>query len=204
VTPEYNRHNATLDRQTGDDFGRFSRRPVMPRNRDDGRFDSMFVVTNRARFGRDGRYYPAQRYERGRLRYGAESSSTLADWYFEERAGLIELRIPWDLINVTDPSTRTLLADDRTEGHFGTATADAFHLGALIYRKGSQPQVVGAAPPLQQGRWTAGGFNAWRWQGWTTPRFHAGLKPVFDSLKLLWQEAPAGEPARPARTAPSN
>jgi tetratricopeptide (TPR) repeat protein len=204
VLPEYNRYDARIDPLTGDDFGRFSRRPVLPRDRQDGRFDSMFIVINRARFGRDGRFFPAQRYERGRLRYGTASSSTLSDWFLDETAGLLELRIPWDLLNVTDPSTRTVLADGRTAGSFGVTTADAFHVGVEIYRKGTRSQVRGALPQTVNGNWPASAFAAWRWRGWSTPRSHARLKPVYDSLRSLWQEARDGGPAPPAQKAPSN
>ena len=75
--------------------------------RNDGRFDSLFIITNRARFRRDGTFYPASGYNRGRLRFGRSSESTLADWYYEPEAALLELRLPWGLINVTDPSTST-------------------------------------------------------------------------------------------------
>jgi hypothetical protein len=208
VTPDYNRYETRLDRASGDDFGRFSRRPVITQTRRDGRFDSLFVITNRARFGRDGEFYPAGGYDRGRLVYGTEKSSTLADWYLDERAGLLQLRIPWDLLNVTDPSTRTLLFDRRTSGDFGTVTAGDFRVGVVVYRKGAAPRVVGALPDLKQGVWPARGFSPWRWSGWTKPRYHSRLKPVYDSLRLLWQgvetAAPAGAPARPARPAPSN
>ena len=203
VTPEYDRHDR-FDPATGDDFGGFSRRPVTTSNRDDGRFDSLFIITNRARFGRDGTFYRAQGYDRGRLRYGTQVMSTLSDWYLDERAGLLELRIPWDLLNVTDPSTRTLLHDRRTEGAFGTTVAADFHVGVLIHRRGQQPQVMGAIPQVLRGVWLAGGFKPWRWQGWTEPRSHARLKPVYDTLKLLWQVAPGGAPAPPGRRAPSN
>jgi hypothetical protein len=204
IIPDYNRHDSRIDPATGDDFGRFSRRPVITRDREDGRFDSLFVLTNRARFGRDGSFYPAQGYDRGRLLHGTEAASTLADWYLDERAGLLELRIPWDLLNVTDPSTRTLLFDRRTEGDFGTVSAEAFHVGVLIYRKGGRREVVGALPALPSGGWPARAFQSWRWQGWTEPRSHARLKPVYDSLKMLWRAAPSGAPARLGRRAPSD
>jgi len=206
VTPDYNRYDSRVDPNTGDDFGRFSRRPVITRQRGDGRFDSLFIITNRARFGRDGTFYPAQGYDRGRLVHGTESGSTLADWYLDEGAGLLQVRIPWDLLNVTDPSTRTLLFDRATSGAFGTAPAVEFHVGVVIYRKGAG--VVGTLPELKQGVWPAAGFVPWRWSGWTEPRYHSRLKPVYDSLRLLWQAAETAAPsavqARPARPAPSN
>jgi hypothetical protein len=204
VTPEYNRHDARVDLKTGDDFGRFARRPVMTVNRKDGRFDSLFIVTNRARFGRDGTFYPAQVHNRGRLRYGSQDSSSLADWYFDERAGLLQIRLPWDLINVTDPSTRTLLDDRRTGGPFGTASATAFHAGVVVYRKGHGGEIVGALPAIHRGGWSKASFQPWLWRSWRTPTAHARLKPVYDSLKRLWREAPAAAPTRPGRKAPSN
>jgi hypothetical protein len=204
VTPDYNRHDSRIDPLTGDDFGRFSRRPVLTRDRNDGRFDSLYIITNRARFGRDGTFYRALGYDRGRLRHGTQAGSTLADWYLDERAGLLELRLPWDLLNVTDPSTRTLLHDTRRTGNFGTVTADYFHVGVLIYRKGRQPEVRGAVPQLAGRIWPASGFRPWRWRGWSEPRWHARLKPVYDSLKLLWQAAPGEAPAPLGRRVPSN
>jgi tetratricopeptide (TPR) repeat protein len=190
VLPEYNRYDARLS-WAGDDFGRFSRRPVITRDREDGRFDPELVVINRARFGRHGEFYPAQRYDRGRLRHGTENASTLSDWYYDRQAGLLELRIPWDLLNVTDPSSRTLLSDPRTSGTFGTVSAGAFRFGVEVYRKGADSRVTGALPRLSSGVWSASSFQPWRWSGWTVPRSHARLKPVYDSLRLLWQEAPS-------------
>jgi tetratricopeptide (TPR) repeat protein len=202
--PEYNRHDSRIDPATGDDFGRFSRRPVITRDRDDGVFDSLFVITNRARFGRDGTFFPAQGYNRGRLRYGTETTSTLADWYLDEREGLLQLRIPWDLLNVTDPSTRTLLVDSSTTGDFGTRMAEDFHAGVLVYRKKEPHQVAEALPALVDRIWSARSFRPWRWTGWTEPRSHARLKPVYDSLKQLWGAGPSAARARPGPAAPSN
>src|ERR1043166_6213946 len=74
-----------------------------------GGWDSLFVTTNRWRIGRDGRTYPARGVNRGRLRYGRAAASTLVDWYEDRDAGLIEVRLAWGLLNVTDPSSRRVL-----------------------------------------------------------------------------------------------
>jgi hypothetical protein len=206
VTPDYQRHDFRVDPATGDDFGRFFRRPVITRDRTDGRFDSLYVITNRARFGRDGTFFPARGYDRGRLRHGTQAGSTLADWYLDEKSGLLQIRIPWDLLNVTDPSTRTILFDRHTTGHYGTVTASEFHIGVVMYAKspGRGPKVVGTLPALKQGMWRAGDFAGWRWEGWKEPRWHGRLKPVYDSLRMLWREAPSGAPDQPVRRAPSD
>jgi hypothetical protein len=190
VTPEYNRHVGRPGGASGDDRGRFYRRPVVSADRADGRFDSLFVITNRARFGRDGSFFPARGYDRGLLAFRTGARSSLADWYVDEKAGLLELRLPWDLLNVTDPSSRTLLYDRDSVGEFGTASAGEFHFGVLVRRKDGDSSVVGAAPALRKGSWLANDFTGWRWSGWSEPRSHAGLKPVYDSLKTLWSPAP--------------
>jgi hypothetical protein len=204
ATPDYNRYASKVDPITGDDFGQFNRRPVMTRDRDDGRFDSLFVITNRARYGPDGTFYPARGYDRGKLRYGTEERSTLADWYLDEQAGMLELRIPWDLLNVTDPSSRTLLFDRDSTGDFGTAPVEDFYVGVAMYQKRGKPEMVTALPALEGNVWRANGFAPWRWASWTEPRFHARLKPVYDSIKALWGAAPSRAPARRVPPAPSN
>jgi hypothetical protein len=201
VIPEYNRHSR-IDAATGDDRGGFSRRPVITRNRKDGLFEHLDVITNRARFGRNGAFFPAQGYDRGKLRFGTEAHSTNSDWYLDRRSGLLQIRIPWDLLNVTDPSTRTLLFDKRTTGHFGTVVAEDWHAGVVVYTKGADPKVRGVLPEITDGVWREHSFTAWRWNGWTEPRHHSRLKPVFDSLKALWAAPPSTTPARPLRRAP--
>src|SRR5207247_4423280 len=84
--------------------------------RSDGAFDSLFVTTNRWRIARSGRTYPARGVNRGRLRHGRASESTLADWYVERAAGVVGLRIAWGLLNVTDDSARLVLVRYRGNG----------------------------------------------------------------------------------------
>src|SRR5256714_126358 len=69
-------------------------------------WDSLFVTTNRWRIARDGRTFPARGVNRGRLRYGRAEASSLADWYVDRDAGLVEVRLAWGLLHVTHPSSR--------------------------------------------------------------------------------------------------
>jgi hypothetical protein len=178
VAPEYNRYALIADLASGEDYGHFYRRPVTVTDRRDGRFDPMFVVTNRSRYGRNGTFFPAEGVDRGRLRFGTAAASTLSDWYYDSAAGLLELRLPWDLLNVTDPSTRTLLFDRTGNGPFGTVTADSFHFTVVRYGKGSRT-VTGAVTAAP-----------WSWSGWTSPVSHARLKPAADSMRAAWSALP--------------
>jgi hypothetical protein len=178
VLPEYNRYAPVALPDIGDDLGRFYRRPITVANRNDGRFDPLFVITNRARFGRDGRFFPAEGVDRGVLRFGRASTTTLADWYVDEQAGLIELRLPWDLLNVSDPSSRTLLYETKAESDFGTVHAGAFHF--LVVAVDSATGVTG----------TLGPSAGWRWEGWEEPAWFARPKPAYDSLSATWGALP--------------
>jgi hypothetical protein len=178
VLPEYNRYAPIARPDIGDDLGRFYRRPITVVNRNDGRFDPLFVVTNRARFGRDGTFFPARGVDRGVLRFGRASESTLADWYVDDAAGLIELRLPWDLLNVSDPSSRTLLYERSADGDFGTVRAGAFHFLAVA---------VDSARGVTD---TLGPSAGWRWDGWEEPVWFARPKPAYDSLSATWGSLP--------------
>ena len=172
ILPEYNRHG--VPGAQGDDGGRFLRRPITIRDRHDGRFDRMLVTTNRARFGRDGRFFPSTSVDRGALRFGRETESSLADWFHDSAAGVIQVRIPWDLLNVGDPSSRTLILDQSADGPIGTTPANDFHFEAIVYERDgrAEPQVLRSGP--------------WRWTGWTDPVWHTRLKPVYQALRDTW------------------
>ena len=174
----------------GDDYGQFARRPITTVPRRDGRFDSMFVITNRARFARDGRFIPATGYNRGRLRYGTAVQSSLSDWWWDAAAGMLQLRLPWGLINVSDPSTRTLLYERTAGDEIGTTTSDGMRFGVLLLdhpaSAATTATVIGALPTAAGGRWRRAQFPDWNWPAWTEPQYHARLKPVYDSLKALW------------------
>lgn len=121
---------------------------------------------------------------------------------------MLELRLPWDLLNITDPSTRTLLFDRDSVGDYGTAKAGEFHVGVLVYRKPTG-KAVSALPALREGTWPAQEFTGWQWDEWKEPRYHGRLKPVYDSLKALWGSwraaaSSGSRPARSLRPAPSN
>jgi hypothetical protein len=186
ILPEYNPYGAAPD-TSHDDIGRFYHRPVTIEDRRDGVFDSLYVGVNRARYGRDGTFYPARGVNRGRLQFGTDSASTLSDWYYDEWSGMLQVRIPWGLLNVTDPSTRTILYETTAGESFGTVTAAGFRIGVLTYRDGPKRALVGALPQAERGStWTREAFRSWEWKGWQSPTWHSRLKPVYDAMRNEW------------------
>jgi tetratricopeptide (TPR) repeat protein len=141
---------------------------------EDGSFDSLFTTTNRFRITRTGRMYPARGVNRGRLRYGRAAESTLADWYADREAGLLELRLPWGLLNVTDPSSRTVLLSVKQEPPFATTTTDGFRVVvAALARSGG---LLTELPP----------GATYTWPTWEVPRSHERLKPAYAAMQKVW------------------
>ena len=142
---------------------------------DRGVFDSLFVATNRFRVSRDGQMFPARGVNRGRLRFGRAAESSHADWYADGAAGLIEIRLPWGLLNVTDPSSRTVLHAVTTSGPFRTVTTDGFRFVVV-----AQDRRTGAPRALVPATAT------FVWDPWTEPVWHERLKPAYYAMQRLW------------------
>jgi hypothetical protein len=164
VTPDYDPIVATGDPAGGGDPARVHRFPIVPVARDDGAFEV-----------------------RDRLRHDAPRHTTLADWTYDPAAGLLEVRLPWALLNVTDPSWARVLCRDREGGEYGTAPGDGFRVGVITWRKGAERRPLGALPALGPGRrWSAADFTTWTWGPWEAPEYHPRLKPVYQALRTTW------------------
>ncbi len=186
ITPDYSPYRPLpTAAELGDDHSVFYHRPAVSRARADGAWASMEVITNRARFGRDGTFFPARGMDRGVLRFGTAAASTLSDWWYDEASGMIEVRIPWGLLNVTDPSTRTVLHDPAGGGKFGVTTTDGIVVGAVRYRRGAHAEPIAATPTLS-GSWRRSQFHPWLWPMWEEPVYHERLKPLFDAMREVW------------------
>lgn len=121
-----------------------------------GTFVPLLFEANRARIGRDGRRFPAEVVERGALKEGV-------DYAIGE--GVIELRIPWGLLNVSDPSSRRVLHQVGSRGdELGSVVTDGFRL------YGFTPE-----GPL--------GSISFTWPGWEEPRYTLEPKVGLPALR---------------------
>jgi hypothetical protein len=139
----------------------------------DGRFERLLTVVNRARVAADSTHYLGMGYDRGVLREGP-----LPDGAWERiGAGALEVRIPWSLIGVTDPSSRHVR---------DPATAQS--------RQVDDIRVVAAARGIR-GEWQVWPESGQRrdvahftWPTWEQPLFRTRRRPVFDSMRQVFQE----------------
>jgi hypothetical protein len=172
-------------------WGRYQRRykrPYRTQPNEDGVYDSLRVLTNRRRFARDGTEFPGFGYDRGILRPGGPP-----DGLWERGDGVLEVRIPWMLLNFTDPSERRVLQDpDGTiPAAFGTTTVEGIRILAAA-RDGSAWR-----------QWPASGraadVAAFTWPAWEQPRWRERQRPVYDLMRETYRtlEAPVLRGGRP-------
>ena len=150
-----------------------------------GIFARIEPVVNRERITRDGRTFPALRGDQSRLNYGQfdtekEDYYSLAHWYADEDLSKIEIRLPWMLLNVSDPSSAMVMYDKekhlkdplrdqlevvRTEGFVFYVATYSSSYKVLDYQPRQGSTLVSAAPYL--------------WETWEEPSYKARLKKSF-------------------------
>jgi hypothetical protein len=200
VTPEYNPYVPDRLATGGDRFGEHFRRPIFSRRRADAQFDSLYTLTNRPRYARDGRLIPGAGVNLGRLAYGKASENSLADWYVDAPSGMIQIRLPWGMLNVSDPSTNSVLFESDTAlalhppsdtcppcSRLVGMPSDGFRFAAVALRPG--PQLSGSIPGITEyGRLASADFRTWKWKPWTQPTWHEYAKPTYAALRDLWAQ----------------
>jgi hypothetical protein len=115
--------------------------PMRPAANHDGRYAPLIVNVNRARVGRDGRIYPGRDLDTGRLARGREVRAANADtvrsfepgseWWLDRARGVLEIALPWGLLNVGDPSSLAVLDD--TTGTPGIERSTTTGIGLLAF-----------------------------------------------------------------------
>jgi tetratricopeptide (TPR) repeat protein len=160
-----------------------------------GQWDSLVVVPNRRRIGRDGRIYPAISYNRNRLLYSRESENSLADWFANATTGVIEVRLPWGMLQLVDPSKRSVLFSNTSDGYVQGALTDGFRFIVESYDP-SSPRSGGDTLPRGAGDARFADIPTWTWQTWETPQWHAEIKPLFGAMQRAFASIPEHPAAR--------
>jgi hypothetical protein len=164
----------------------------------DGRYDTLWVAPNRRRITRDGRVLPEQRLERNRLRHARESETSGADWFADPATGTIEVRLPWGLLHVLDPSSHLVLQGRPGARDPEGVPTEGFRFVVESYDP-AQPRAGGDRLPRGSAPAAFGEAPRWHWAPWEAPTWHAEVKrPVFEALRATFARLPdAAGPASP-------
>jgi len=153
-------------------------RPYLTRANEDGVYDSLRVVTNRRRFSRDGTEFPGMGYDRGILRPGGPPDGL---WETLDR-GVFEVRIPWMLLNFTDPSERRVLQDPSTgpvPDEFGTQTVPGIRIVAAARQGTAWTQFPASGRTADVAMFT--------WPTWEQPRWRERVRPAYAAMREVYR-----------------
>lgn len=126
-------------------------------------------------------FAPAWVQEVGRLATGPQSLRSDSGFWFNIASGTLEVRIPWALLGVSDPSSKQVIDDDGSlPQQAATSTTPGIAAMAVAYGGSAeneqqlvdalpQPTPLAASSPGKQWLLPAAGAPVHSWQGWEKP-----------------------------------
>jgi len=140
-----------------------------------------------------GERVPFEAVETGTLRYGtgdpaAADSDSLAAVYAGPDGRVVELRLPWALLNVADPSSKRRIRTDWAAG-LEVTTFEGIDVGVATYAPTSDgtasprtgpSDLVSAAPGVDGDALQTAGYE---WDQWNQPDYEERLKQSYEVLR---------------------
>lgn len=152
-------------------------RNISYESKDSGIFNNEYLCLNKSLYlPEDKITLPFSKYETGLLKYGnsnpsSEVFNSLSD--FIEKDNKVEIKIPWQLLNVMDPSSKAIMDDVYKDGIKPVKVENFFIEGDLIKNK------------VLHINSTPGEFT---WKPWDLPTYHERLKSSYYILKEGFKE----------------
>lgn len=154
---------------------------------DTGLFEDIIVEANQPRFGRDGTVFPPINVNRSRLPMGtadptSPAFSSLAAWHLDETKGMVEVRIPWALLYITDPSSRSAMTGtDKQAKPVWAETPGISVYATVVNASGTRPgSPAGELPSVASTLFT--------WSTWDEVEYTEYLKESYGALRKIFAE----------------
>ena len=154
-----------------------------------GVFSEIHYVLSREYTSEDGEILmPFTTYETGMLREGnanpdSKDYDSLADFYINDEE-ILELRIPWLLIQARDPSQKEFIGDVYKDGLEASRFVDEIYIGALyIDDKGT---VLDSFPSIENN--VLSSLSAYSWDNWEKPQYKERLKESYYIIRDLFDD----------------
>ncbi|GFP74551.1 family 2 glycosyl transferase [Clostridium fungisolvens] len=141
--------------------------------KDTGIFNPMYLCLNRQLYlPQDNKSIPLEKYETGKLVKGDgnpknKDFNSLTD--FSVNKDKIEIRIPWQLLNVMDPSSKMIMDNFYEKKDIAPLKIDGLYEGGILIRDN---KVVDNSE-----------MKLYSWKEWETPTYHERLKLSYNIIK---------------------
>ncbi|AXI00208.1 family 2 glycosyl transferase [Sporosarcina sp. PTS2304] len=117
---------------------------------------------------------PFTGYETGKLVYGISDPThrkfnSLSDFYYAD--GHLEIRIPWQLLNVMDPSKKMVIDDMHVNGLIAPIRTTGLNMGMIVVKEDSTNELHDVD------------MKEYVWDSWEQPKYHERLKSSYYILQ---------------------
>lgn len=191
-----------------------NRAPLRPVANENGEYVPLWIETNRERISRDGTVHPARYLDWGVLARGAEPATNAADttgngyaydpraeWMWNAERTAVEVALPWGLLGVGDPSSRSVIDDRPGTAEVEVTRTEGIGLLAWAARDGSVVQALG--PPGSHNsmkgkelRVSTPAGTSYSWTGWEMPITRERAKRSANHLRKAFEGMEAREASR--------
>ncbi len=155
-------------------------------------FEDIVIEANPVRYARDGAEFPAINYDRSPLPYGTADPSrpdfsSNAAWHVDAKRGMIEVRIPWGLLLLNDPSQLQAFGGTDQQWRPLSRPTPGISVAAFQIAPGDRPAVSASLPPLESGS-VIRATPVYTWQKWNDVQTHPYFKQSYYTLQKLFGE----------------
>ncbi len=171
-------------------------------DRDSGEFHEIELVLSREMEIPDPEQtVPFESYETGKLRFGIgdpdhEEYDSLADVCVTPEENMIEIRLPWLLLNFGDPSQREVIADlwddEYSLEEYAGDVIDDISISAVTVRPDSEqeaadlesePNITDSLSEIRDGELQFDSAAQFTWETWNEPAYSERLKESYDVMQ---------------------
>lgn len=152
--------------------GKYSGVEANKEGRDSSKFNPIYLcISGPIHLPEDNKDIPLRKKETGNLIYGNgnpedDDYNSLADFYINEN--VIEIRIPWQLLNVMDPSSKCVMDDFYKVGGIQPLEIQGINIGTYIYGVDNSSKID---------------LKRYEWAKWEVPTYHERLKSSYYILQ---------------------
>ncbi|ANU26961.1 hypothetical protein [Planococcus versutus] len=130
-----------------------------------------------------GEKLPFSSYETGIFQFGIanpehQDYNSLNDYYYDPQTGIMEIRIPWMLLNAKDPTKREFMGNLQKDGLESTITIEGLDFAASLTSKNGK--IVEAFDTSQVAHYS--------WDTWGLPKSEERLKQSYYILQKTFEE----------------
>ncbi|MBN1503856.1 MAG: polysaccharide deacetylase family protein, partial [Candidatus Eisenbacteria bacterium] len=122
------------------------------------------------------------------------------DWRVGEWGNSMEFRIPWALLNVTDPSSCSVLDDSAGTRELEVTRTDGIAITVLSLTGGTHPRAADAMPNVvrEGGEYVFRRDNipVYTWPGWEDATYVERRKASFEAVSSCFSSLPGAQAAR--------